>query len=146
MSRTVVIERPDGAVQATLQATDFKIDPSSIDSQLCNLATLILSYGEIETELRVEAERKHAGVDKLEADLDEAYRLEMSKIGAKTTEAKVKNAVLGNPIRLQALESLSQSRRNHNMLKWAMKALDAKRDCLLALAYRERQLMKADHY
>ncbi len=144
--KVVTLERPDGPVSFTLPVNDFTIDPTELDKELCNLGRVMLQYGEIEAELRLEVERKAAALTKLEADLDTSTRLDLSKAGIKVTEKKVESTVSGHMQRINWLESLSKSRRNHNMMKWAMKAIDCKRDCLIALSYRERQLMKADQY
>lgn len=144
--KTVTLERPGGPVTFTLPANDFTIDPTELDRELCSLGRVMLQYGEIECELRLEVDRKGAALSKLEADLDDTTRLEMSKAGIKVTEKKVESGIQGNPERLAALESVSVSRRNWNMMRWAMRAIDAKKDCLIALSYRERQLMKADQY
>jgi hypothetical protein len=106
----------------------------------------MLDYGELETELRLEVDRKKAALDKLEADLDVAERLEASKTGVKVTEKRIEKAILGHVDRIAALESIAESKKHHNMMRWAMMALQSKRDCLINLSYRERQLMKADHY
>ncbi len=144
--KKVTLERPEGPVTFTLPENDFTIDPTELDRELCNLGRIMLQYGEIEVELRLEVERKGAAIDKMEADLDTDTRLDMSRTGIKITEKKVESTVQGHAKRIQALESQSVSRRNWNMMRWVMKALDAKKDCLIALSYRERQLMKADQY
>ena len=146
MSKTVEIERPDGEVSFTLVENDFTIDPTHVDAELCNMGRTMLEYGDLETELRLEVERKEAALDKLHYDLDESKRHNAAMAGDKLTEAKLKVAITGHPQRIDMLESISKSKKNHNMMKWVMQALQAKRDCLIALSYRERQLMKADQY
>lgn len=129
-----------------IRKEDFEVDPTALDPQLCNLGQLMLSYGELETELRFEVESRVAKLDKYEADLDDFIRSEAKKEGEKLTEAKIKNQIISNKTRLEMVTGISEARKRHNMLRWAMKALEAKRDCLLAISYRERQLMKADRF
>jgi len=146
MSKQVIIERADGPVAFELRPDDFTIDPSHIDLELCNLGRTMLEYGELETELRLEFERKDAALEKLEADIDMLLRAHFSNTGVKVTEKKLECEIARNVTRLAAVESKAVSNRHWNMMRWAMKALEAKKDCLVALAYRERQLMKADEF
>lgn len=144
--KVVTIERPEGPVSFSLPKEDFTIDPTALDKDLCALGRVMLDYGEIEAELRLEVDRKDAALERLEADLDTRCRVDLANQAEKVTEKKVEAAINAHPDRLAALDSLAVSRRNWNLMRWAMKALDAKRDCLIAMGYRERQLMKADHY
>jgi hypothetical protein len=146
VGKRVALETPDGVVEYILEQDHFTIDPSHIDLELCNMGKVMLGYGEIETHLRLEVERKEAALDKYKADLDTKIRTDASIAGTKMTEGKVTAAITSDETRVALVESLATSRRHHNMMKWAMIALQSKRDCLIALAYRERQLMKAGEY
>ncbi len=122
------------------------IDESCIDADLCSMGKYILYYGELEAALKLEVERKEAALEKLEADLDAKVRAMAAASNNKLTEARVEGAVTTDPDRLILIDSLLKSKRNHNMIRWVMKALDAKKECLITLSYRENQIAKADRY
>lgn len=129
-----------------LKPEDFAIDTTLMERELCNMGSTMLHYAEIEVELKAEVERKETALVKLEADIDTNIRSTAAANNEKITEAKISTQVKGDLVRLQLLEELATIHQNHNMMRWAMKALDAKRDCLLAYSYRERQLMKSEQY
>jgi hypothetical protein len=124
----------------------FTIDQSDLDSDLCRIGAIMLEYGQIEAYLRVEVDRKSADLERTYADLDNNIRLNAKAQGEKITENKIKNTVLLNPLFSAKLEELRSSKQNHALIRWAMTALQSKRDCLISFSYRERQLMKAEAY
>jgi hypothetical protein len=144
--KKVQVEREDGLFEVVLREDDFTIDPSHIDSELCKFGQTMLQYGEIETELQVEVERKKIALEKLKADLDIGIRAQAAKDGVKLTENKIGTQICNNKSKLDLEYELAVSRGYHEMMRWAMRALQGKKDCLTALAYRERQLMKADEW
>jgi len=144
--KAVYVETQDGKEEFVLKENDFTIDPSHIDWELCNMGKIMLDYGEVEVRLRVEVEQKETTLEKYKADLDAKIRDDAANSGDKLTEAKITNTIIGDDLRLALVNSISQSRSNHNMMQWAMRALQGKLQCLQALAYRDRQLMKADQF
>lgn len=146
MSNTIRIEREGEIVEFSLNENDFTIDPTNIDAELCNLGRVMLEYGQLETELRLEVDRKKASLDHLVAKLDAEVRTEASKTNTKITEKRIESVITGHPERQAAIESLALSNQYYGLMRHAMRALDAKTGCLQALAYRDRQLMKADSY
>lgn len=144
--KVVYVDRDGASCMITLQQDDFTIDPSHIDSELCNMGWIMLQYGEVETELQLEVDRKKAQLEKLKADLYISIRETASKDGIKMTENQLASKVASAATKGALEEEIATSRQNHALIRWAMTALQAKRDCLISLSYRERQLMKADHY
>ncbi len=144
MSKTVTIDRPEGKQQYSLQPNDFTIDPSNLEYDLCNMARVMLDYGDIESELRAEVERKEASLSLLEAELDATIRVAAKDSPTRVTEGQIKNTIIRHSDRQALLTSIRSSRQNHNLIRWAMTALQSKRDCLINLSYRERQLMKSE--
>lgn len=144
--KIIFVETADGPQEITLQPQHFSIDPGELDRELCQMGKLLIYYGEIETALRMEVERKEAALEKFEADFDSHVRFEHKAKNEKVTEKVVEAAVVSSEARQRLLESLRFSRSNHGMARWAMKALEAKKDCLIAMSYRERELIKAERF
>jgi hypothetical protein len=130
----------------TPHAQTFTIDPTNIDSELCGLGRVSIEFAEVECILKTEVEKKENSLSKLEADLDIHLRTKAQTEGTKITEKTLDSLVNSNETRLELIESLRISRDNYNKIKWVMKTLLSKKDCLIALAYRDRELIKADRY
>src|SRR3990167_1701901 len=145
-NKIIQVETTEGLQEVILPVEDFGIDPTDIDAVLCKMGKLLLYYGEVEAALKMEVERKEADLEKLEADFDSHVRWEAKTKSEKITEKQVETKVTVNPQRLQLIENLHRSRKNYNLARWAMKALDAKKDCLLAIAYRDKEIMRVDRY
>lgn len=133
-----------GEESLTLEPEHFSIDETSIDRELCQMGSLLIAYGTVEVKLKVELERREAALQKLEADLDEDIRHEARNEGAKITEGIVAAKIRGSDRRAQALASIRDIRNRYEILRWATRSLQAKRDCLIALAYRDKELIRAD--
>ena len=129
---------------------DFVIDETAIDAELCKLGATMLEYGSMEGRLQVEVEQKKALLDKLWAEMDTGIRAkwvaDTSKDKIKLTEGQIKSLITGSVAYQEQFQSLTKSNKNYNLAKAAMKSLSAKRDCLISLSYRDRQLMKADQF
>jgi len=80
----------------------------------------------------------------MQANLYAEIKAKAAKENEKVTEKRIENLIIQSPGYSEAVDSLRDSRRNHNTTRWAMNALNKKTDCLIAMAYRERQLMKAE--
>lgn len=132
--------------ELTLPRDHFTIDPSEIDAELCRIGSRMLHYGELEGRLQAEVERKENRFKQWEAQMDTAIRQEAKATGEKITENGISSKINRSPERLKLLDSITESRRNHATAKAAHFALRSKRDCLISLAYREKELIKADRY
>lgn len=124
----------------------FSIDPSAIDQDLCSLGRIMIEYAEIESALKTEVERKENALIKLEADLDTALRIKSQSEGSKLTEKSLTSLVNSNESRLELLESLRLSKDNYNKIKWVMRTISSKKDALICIAYRDKELIRADRY
>lgn len=142
----VTIETANGAQEFELKDEDFSIDETSIDVELCRMGRLMIDYGHLEAALGLEVERKEATLTQLDAELDAKIRVAAKNSGAKVTESGITAEIRRTKERIFLVETLQNSRRNHNILKWAMRALQGKKDCLIALAYRDRALIKSGAY
>jgi hypothetical protein len=141
----VQVERDGTMVEFELDPQHFTIDPSNLDKDLCSIGRVLIEHGEIEAELRLEVARKDAGVDNYAAELDASIRSKAKADGSKMTEAQIKNAILRDAPYQAMLSIHREAERNHNIMRWAMNALTQKADCLRAMAYRERQLIRMEN-
>ena len=125
---------------------DFNIDESAIDRELCQLGSKMFEYGQEEGKLKVGLEQAKSNLEFTEAVVDTDIRFKAKTEGTKKTEVQLKNEILLSDLYKSALVKYEDAQKNYNLVKAAMVALSAKRDCLIALSYRDRQLMKADVY
>ena len=121
---------------------DFIIDQTIIDIELCNLAAMMMKYATEEARLRLQVDTLEEQIKKHEADIDSYIRT--TKKEEKPTEARIKGLIVTNERRQELVSELLDRQFEHNQMRWAVNALQAKRDCLVALAYRDRQLAKSD--
>ena len=129
-----------------INPNDFSIDQSNIDNELCSLGSKMFQYGETEGEWRVNLDRDKSDLEFTEAVLDADIRNKAKESGSKKTEAQIKNEIIQDPLYKQSLDKLMEDQDRYNRIKAAMVALSAKRDCLIALSYRDRQMMKTNVY
>lgn len=123
---------------------DFTIDRSAVDVDMCRLPSRMLFYGELEARFRLAVESKDTEIKKLEADLDTFIRA--NKGDKKKTETQIAYEVLQEESYQKAKRELADLSFGHNKARWIMNALSAKRDCLIALSYTDRQIAKMDRY
>ena len=119
---------------------DFSIDPGSIDIELCRMAPLLMKYFEEEARLRLVMESKEGELERWKADLDDVIRTKLEK----ATEARVKAETVKDDRTQKLKMEVLEAALLHNVANARVKALLAKKDCLIALAYRDRQLMRLD--
>lgn len=144
MNKTVQVERDGDLIALELESRHFIIDPGALDWDLCNMGQILVNYGEIEAELKAEVERKDSSLELLHANMDNETRALARSSGEKMTENMIERTIIRNETYQAAVESLRISRKNHNLMRWAMGALNKKVECLINLSLRERQLMKTE--
>lgn len=128
-----------------VEENDFSVDRSNIDGDMCSIPKKILDYGIVEAKFRLAVETLKANLTHLEADLDNSIRNQPSE-GKKQTEAQIKNEIVRSKEYQQLQSQLLETQNGWNTTRWIMNALDAKKDCLIALAYTDRQLMKVGQF
>lgn len=141
--REIQYETAEGVTALKIEPHHFTIDPSCIDADLCTIAALMLEYGSVEAYLRLDVESREAGLQKYEGELDVKIRDEGI---TKLTEGRIEAMVNSDTKRSALIADLGKAKLNLNIVRWATKALDGKRDCLIAMAYRENQLIKSERY
>lgn len=122
---------------------DFIVDRSDVDSDLSKLPSRMIHYGYLEARFRLAVETKKSNLNKLEADLDDKIRNEY-KGEKRQTEAQVKNEIIRNQDYQNLQKDLLETQFGWNTVRWILHALDGKKDSLICIGYRERQLMKMD--
>lgn len=129
-----------------LVPSHFSVDPTALDQGLCSLGRLMLYYGEIEVTLGAEVARRQARLKELEGELDLSIRASSVGSADRVTENRISSLVKTNPSHKVSTANLVESEKNHNMMKWVMHVLRGKRDILIALTYREKELIKSDRF
>jgi len=142
----VEFEENGKKIRFVLVSTDFSIDPTILDVELCKMGRIMMGYGFVESQLRTEVERKKAALEHMEADLDTTIRLNAKEEGRKITEAAITAAIKGDMGREELLTSIRTSEQHFNTMRWAMRALQGRKDCMIALTYREKALIQADQF
>lgn len=143
MDNKISVEQANGArAEFELVSSHFSIDPSEMDTALCQIGALLVNYGQIEAELQLEVSRNEADKERAYAIIDNELR-QMSDKGSKLTEARVKSMITLDPRYSEKVDALGRSRYNHAKIKWAMKALCEKSANLRAQAFRDRKLLEA---
>ena len=143
-NKTVRVVRDGEVVTLELESRHFIIDPGALDWDLCNMGQILVNYGEIEAELKAEVERLDSSLELLTANLDTETRAWAKGAGEKITENQISRTITKNEGYQEAVEALRLTRRDHNLMRWAMTALSKKVECLINLSLRERQLMKSE--
>ena len=144
--KVILIENGEDIQEITIPPRHVSIDESCIDADLCSMGRFLLYYGEVETVLRLEVERKQAELKRLEADLDVTLRADAKNNNEKLTEAMLASKIVLDARRQGLVSGLLKSQKNHNLARWLINALNAKKECLIAISYRENQIIKADRY
>lgn len=124
----------------------FHVDPTAIDVDLCAIGKLMLYYADVEAKLGAEVENRKARLKEIEGELDLSIRANSAVTGDRLTENKISSMIVTHSERRNAQTLLVSSERNHNLMKWAMRILQGKRDILIALLYREKELIKSDRF
>jgi len=124
----------------------FNVDPTALDADLCVIGKLMLYYADVETRLGAEVETRAARLKEIEGELDLSIRANGAVTGDRLTENKIAAMIITHPERKNAQAFLVDSERNHNLMKWAMRILQGKRDILIALTYREKELIKSERF
>jgi len=124
----------------------FHVDPTALDADLCAIGKLMLYYADIETRLGAEVASREARLKEIEGELDLSIRANGAVTGDRLTENRISSMIITHPDRKAAHSVLVSSGRNHNLMKWAMRILQGKRDILIALTYREKELIKSERF
>jgi hypothetical protein len=146
--KEVYLQQPDGSYSKfTLHEEHFTIDPSNLDSDLCKIGQTMLEYGHVEAALKAEVERKEAHLNHVYAEAYAEVRQESKeKKSGVMTESHIKQTIIMMPVYRDAVRELYEARLNHNVMKWAMTALEKKVFCLGHMSYRERHIERADGF
>lgn len=122
--------------------SDFSIDDTNMDGELCRIGQLLAKYGEVQAKLRAQLSRH-------ENDVEVTYSREAQKIRSntqvKTTEKGVEEQVTLEPSYQAALLRLSETQKDSLMVDNFFKAIMKKADALNALTYfRKEEYRRGD--
>lgn len=134
------------AQKINLPPSFFNVDPTAIDADLCAIGRLMLYYADVESKLGAEVESRKARLKEIEGELDLSIRASGAVSGDRLTENKIAATVITHPNRKNMQALLVESERNHNLMRWAMRILQGKRDILIALTYKEKELIKSERF
>lgn len=149
MNRAQTVEVGSGTEKVqtiSLPPSFFNVDPTAIDADLCAIGKLMLYYADVESRLGAEVESRNARLKEIEGELDLSIRASSAVSGDRLTENKISAMITTHPNRKNMQMLLVESERNHNLMKWAMRILQGKRDIMIALTYREKELIKSERF
>lgn len=117
--------------------SDFSIDESELNRELCRMGQILLRYGDVAAELRTELERKEEALKHLFSNLSEATRASAEKTGTKLTVDRVKDLVVTNTLYQDALKNVHILRANTQKADHWWRTANSKTKLLEALAFKQ---------
>ena|SRR3990167_3118925 len=122
-----------------IDPTDFSIDTSDIDIELCNMAQLLMSYGHVEARAKIAMEKADADMDFVQAI---CYNEAKESAEGKVTVDQLRNSALIDQRYQDAVAYSNFTIEQHARARWAVVALQAKAECLRTVAYRDNRMNK----
>lgn len=136
----IVFENGEELSKVELVNDHFSIDGSCIDKELCQIGSLLVSYGEYEAILQLEVSRNEAHKERVYSQVDAELRKE-GDIKGRLTEGKIKSMITLDPRFVEVVDKLANSRYNYAKIRWAMRALTEKSANLRAQAFRDSKML-----
>jgi ribosomal protein L30/L7E len=130
-------------IEHEVDETIVSIDMSNLDTSLCDMGKLLLQYGIIEAKLKNTVERIDSHLKHIEAQADTQIRHDYKEKGEKITETQIRSLIPQLEDYQTTLKSLHFAKLNHGVARWVTASLNAKKDCLVAVTYRDNALIKA---
>lgn len=141
---SIPVEQWDGQQWAEVQRTfntakDFLIIEDDLDGELCRMGQLLVEYGTTWSDLKSQVARHEEEQEAFYSQKASALRAATAKI----TADAVKETLKADPqYRQFVLRTLRSEQCMLRVEVW-YKSLLGKKDCLIALAYKHRQEIKA---
>jgi len=117
--------------------TDFHINESQIEREICRTGQLMARYGTVAGEQEANLKRKEEHVKYVAAQLSAAIRSTAEKAGAKTTEGKITEELTVHPDYQAALSGLHILRADATKADHWWRAILKRADLLNSLSYRQ---------
>jgi len=110
---------------------DVNIDPNSLDVEWLEQPNLMLKYGRIAAQTKLDMDKAKEKLEVVKAELDKDIRLNPEKYDiAKLTESVVANTILLQPEYKEASEAYIEATYEFNMARYAVQAISDRKDAL----------------
>lgn len=128
-----------------IDPSNFQIDDSNLDAELCNIAQLLMAYGHIEAKAKLITGQAEADLDFCGAIVYNEVKTKADEAGEKRTVDQLKNAVLIDQRYVDSVAYLNFTREQHARARWAVLALQHKSEALRVLSYRDNRMNKLQY-
>lgn len=110
---------------------DMKIDPNALDVEWLEQPNLMMKYGRIAAQTKVDMDMAKEKLEVVKAELDKDIRLNPEKYDiAKLTESVVTNTIILQPEYKEASEVYIKASYEFNMARYAVQAISDRKDAL----------------
>lgn len=130
-----------------IDQSDFVIDESALDAELCTIGKLLLDYGHVEALAKLEVGQAETACEYLWAIMYNKAQGTLSGSGTRgPTVDQISNHVMASEEYQNACKYKNHAVEQHARARWAVLALQQKSEALRTLAYRENRQMKSEGY
>lgn len=110
---------------------DVNIDPNSLDVEWLEQPNMMLKYGRIAAQTKLDMDKAKEKLEVVKAELDKDIRLNPEKYDiAKLTESVVASTILLQPEYKEASEAYIEATYEFNMARYAVQAISDRKDAL----------------
>ncbi len=110
---------------------DIIIDPNCLDVEWLEQPSLMMKYGKIAAQTKVDMDMTKERLEVVKAELDKNIRLNPEKYNiGKLTESVVASTILLQPEYKEASEAYIKASYEFNMAKYAVQAINDRKDAL----------------
>lgn len=113
---------------------DIKIDPTKMDENMREHASLYVHYAVQAVRARRQYERWKTAFELLESQLDAKHREALKESGAKVTEAQIRAAMVQDPSWTKCSAQVIEAQQVFRLAEIAERSFDQRKDMLLQLA------------
>ncbi len=110
---------------------DMNIDPNSLDVEWLEQPNLMIKYGRVAAQTKLDMDKAKEKLEVVKAELDKDIRLNPEKYGIiKLTEGVVTSTILLQPEYKEASEAYIEASYEANMARYAVQAISDRKDAL----------------
>jgi len=110
---------------------DVNIDPNSLDVEWLEQPNLMLKYGRIAAQTKMDMDKAKERLEVVKAELDKDIRLNPEKYGiSKLTEGVVASTIFLQPEYKEVSEAYIEASYEFNMARYAVQAISDRKDAL----------------
>lgn len=122
---------------------DVAVNEYAVVSEMARQPGLVAFYGELAGELRAEVQRKEQEVERVKLHLQSLRRTEMDAENKRATKDALEEYVIQRVEYQTAVAAVGMSRLYSNRAQSWYRAIEQKKDLLVAMTYRQNAEMKA---